>query len=584
MKVKKLFMLFLAATIVISNLLVTSVFAVGSPSISMKLDKSKAKVGEFVTATIEINDFEWFNGYQANIKYDTKVLKPVNPDTGEDLKKSEKPKEGKDLLTQEYTPMSICTNDFDNGSMIIGKSYMDSKSLRENGHEESTGVLVTLWFKVLKEVETRIRFEDCVAMPNADNGTYVFVIIHEVKEGKSEYSPVSLESGSYIVKQPEILNKDIVETPSNTPTSPNVVPSAVNTPEATNAIASVLPTATQTPVTVTESPASAKPASGSSDLAVSVSSDKNIYKEDQTITYTIKYTNRLDKAAADIAIKAEIPKFTSIDNSNGGTVKDNEISWSINSLEPGAVKELSYAVKVGKLDKAEVLAANNVEISSGSSAGSSSINVLLCSDSFEKGFHKSYVNGYEGKLFKPDKEITRAEIAVMLARILNLDTSVGSEQLYSDVPLKHWAAGYINAVTKKGIFTGSNNKFNPSASITRAELATAIFRYLGLKDVTPFEIHFKDTGSHWASKYIEEVYRLKLVSGYKGGSFLPNNKVKRSEAVTMLNKMLYRGPVAGAVSSFKDVPQNHWAVGQIEEAVKDHSYSRNSNSEEVIGN
>jgi hypothetical protein len=52
----------------------------------------------------------------------------------------------------------------------------------------------------------------------------------------------------------------------------------------------------------------------------------------------------------------------------------------------------------------------------------------------------------------------------------------------------------------------------------------------------------------------------------------------------MLNKMLYRGPVTGAVSSFVDVQQSYWAVGQIEEAVKDHVYSRNSNGEEVIEN
>ncbi len=570
MNVKKLFMLFLATAVVFSNLLVTGVFAGSNSYISMELDKTNAKEGEFVKATIKVNDIDYYRGYQVNIKYDPEVLAAINLNTYEDLKNYDKPKDGTVLLLADYSPVSIASHDFNNGILNFGRSYLDVDSLKAAGVNENTGVLTTIGFRVLKEKETSIRFEETDTMPDAKNGIILFAANSE--------GPIT----GYSVIQPQVLNAGKGVTTPTVPPVISPVPSSGNPPIVTNPEASVLPTATPTSVTVTESPATAKPASGPVDLAVSVSSDKNIYKEDQVITYTIKYINRTDKATEDVAVKAEIPNFTTIDNSNGGTVKDNSIQWNINSLEPNAVKELSYTVKVGKLDKAEVFAANNVEISSGSFTGKSSISVLLCSDSFEKGSHKSYVAGYEGKLFKPNKEITRAEIAVMFARILNLDTSAGSEQLYSDVPSTHWAAGYINAVSKKGIFTGSNNKFNPSASLTRAELATAIHRYLGLKDVTPFETHFKDTGSHWASKYIEEVYRLKLVNGYEGGLFLPNNKVKRSEAVTMLNKMLYRGPVTGAVSSFVDVPQNHWAVGQIEEAVKDHVYSRNSNGEEVI--
>ncbi len=580
MKLKKLMVLFLTAIVVSSNLLVSSVFAGSNPYITMEFDKTKAKVGEIVRVSIKINDIDNFCGCQVNISYDKNCLEAVNPDTGVAYNDSSKPLSGTLLVNEDFAPFKISKFDTKNGRLTFGSSYVDVESYKNANNPESTGVFAVVGFKVLKEVQTEIKFSDNPEMPNSKSGTLIFCYVTSPPpKNYSVINPV------YSVNQPPVLNEGVVETPvvsSSAVASQTPAPTSVNTPTATSAVSSSS-TPTPTPKTVDQSPVPSKPGSEPQDLAVSVSSDKSIYKEQQIVTYTVKYINRSDNTMRDVSIKAQIPQFTTIEDNGGGTVKDKSVEWKIKYLDPGIVKEITYSVKVGNLDKEEVIAANNVEISGVDNTGKSSINVLLCSDRFGKGTHKSYVTGYDGKLFKPEKEITRAEIAVMFARILELDTTVGSEQLYNDVPLKHWAAGYINAVSEKGIFSGySNNTFNPNGLITRAEMATAISRYLGFKDTVPFETHFKDTGKHWASKYIEEVYRLKLVNGYKDNTFLPNNKIKRSEAVTMLNKMLYRGPVVGAVSTFKDVSQKHWAVGQIEEAVNDHTYSRNSEGQEVL--
>jgi hypothetical protein len=587
MKVKKMMLLLLSFTIILSNSLISSVFAADSSDsyISIELDKTTAKVGDIVKATVKVNNLQNIAGFQVNIKYDPTVLRAVNPDTQEDFKAATVPTGGDILVNDEFSVLKAAANDIGEGLINFGRSYMLLEDYRNSGKGEASGTLGIIGFKVLKEAETHIKFIDVHSMPGAVIGTLVF-----------NRDNTNIPIKDYSVIQPPVINEGVgVVSPS--PVVSGVVPSAVNPsviPPVNSSDASpvVTPTptavASYTPVKTTTEPVTPLPGSGFANLAVSVSSDKTIYKEQQTIVYTIKYISKLE-SAEDIIVTAEIPQFTAIDNNGGGTVKDNTIQWSIKDVKPGVVGEIQYSVKVVELDKAEVKVVNNVSVmkadgTQGGNNSRSSISVLLSSDRFDKAFHKAYVSGYEGNLFKPENQITRAEIAAMFARILNLDVSKGDKQLYSDVPLTHWAAGYIKAVSEKGLFKGvADNKFNPNGILTRAELATAIFRYLQLNEnVEPFEKHFTDVEKHWAFKYIEEVYRLKLINGYKNNVFLPNNMVKRAEAVTMLNKMLFRGPVSGAVSSFKDVPQNHWAVGQIEEAVKDHEYSRNLNGEEVL--
>lgn len=69
--------------------------------------------------------------------------------------------------------------------------------------------------------------------------------------------------------------------------------------------------------------------------------------------------------------------------------------------------------------------------------------------------------------------MTRAEFAVVIARLWKLDTGV-SVTGFSDVPEKHWAAGAISAVSRQGIMKGAYGKFNPKAPVTLQELAKVL--------------------------------------------------------------------------------------------------------------
>jgi len=74
-----------------------------------------------------------------------------------------------------------------------------------------------------------------------------------------------------------------------------------------------------------------------------------------------------------------------------------------------------------------------------------------------------------------------------------------------------------------------------------------------------------------ASDFIEEVSRNKIIRGYEDGSFKPNGKVTRAEAVVMINNMLYRDPINVDSSKFTDLDKKHWAFGHIEAAAGDMS-------------
>ena len=115
---------------------------------------------------------------------------------------------------------------------------------------------------------------------------------------------------------------------------------------------------------------------------------------------------------------------------------------------------------------------------------------------------KGYVNGYPDGTFKPEGQITRAEICGILARFLSLK-EVGKHTLPADVPAGHWASGSIAAIISNGIMSGYEDKsFKPENKLTRAELAVII---VNAKHPSQpgHVIEFGDVPkTHWAYNYV----------------------------------------------------------------------------------
>lgn len=147
-------------------------------------------------------------------------------------------------------------------------------------------------------------------------------------------------------------------------------------------------------------------------------------------------------------------------------------------------------------------------------------------------------------LFKPDNDMTRAEFANMISSYMQIDLSEYENErlVFSDaaeIPL--WAQNSIKAMYAQGIIQGrsSGNKteFAPYDKITRAEAMTILGRILDYDGETA-EINFadKDDIPDWAEESISKLLGAKIVNGYSDNTILPNNNVKRAEAVSMLYK------------------------------------------------
>ncbi|MBM7567056.1 X2-like carbohydrate binding domain-containing protein [Paenibacillus sacheonensis] len=196
-------------------------------------------------------------------------------------------------------------------------------------------------------------------------------------------------------------------------------------------------------------------------------------------------------------------------------------------------------------------------------------------DAVSSGSHTAYMNGFEGGLFKPANNLTRAEMAAILSRIITRD-GTGDAIAYRDVKPGHWAAGAIAKVTKLGLMQGfGDGVFKPDQAITRAEMASlaAAIAKSGAKDGAGFS----DTHGSWAEAAIAQVQGAGIIRGYADGTFRPAHAVTRAEAAAILNRTLGRGPLYGdAKLPWTDVKSGYWAYGDIAEASVNHSYAARS--------
>ncbi|WP_431811854.1 S-layer homology domain-containing protein [Lysinibacillus sp. FW12] len=189
--------------------------------------------------------------------------------------------------------------------------------------------------------------------------------------------------------------------------------------------------------------------------------------------------------------------------------------------------------------------------------------------------HEAYIKGFSNGTFGPDKNVTRAQIAIMMARILGYTEGQAVHKApFKDVAKDHSAAGAIAFVKEQGIMNGDNNgNFHANSNITRAEMAAVVANYKQFSVEEGAAITFKDTKGHWAQWIIEANRASGIINGLEDGSFAPNAALTRAQAVVMMNRMFERGPLHGVTEpSFPDVKATHWAFKEIEEAANSHKY------------
>ena len=142
------------------------------------------------------------------------------------------------------------------------------------------------------------------------------------------------------------------------------------------------------------------------------------------------------------------------------------------------------------------------------------------------------VNGYEDGTYRPEANVTRAE----LAKLLVAQFGESLEKEFSDVAETAW---YYDYVTMSGSYFLAEGTFNPQAQATREEVAYAIYMAKNL-NVAKNPATFTDA-ANIASVYqaaVAAVAEQGIITGYPDGSFAPKNNITRAEVATVLSRAI----------------------------------------------
>ncbi|MFC3789000.1 immunoglobulin-like domain-containing protein [Paenibacillus sp. GCM10012307] len=154
---------------------------------------------------------------------------------------------------------------------------------------------------------------------------------------------------------------------------------------------------------------------------------------------------------------------------------------------------------------------------------------------------KGIVSGYPAGAFKPNNAVTRAEFTVMLAGVLNLGDKILTLTFTDEDQIAEWSRAAVAQTVQAGIIIGyEDGSFRPSSKITRAEMAVMIARALKLQFDPGVSTPFIDDEAipGWSVGAVEAIRQLGIVGGRGGNRFEPGETATRAEATVMLLRML----------------------------------------------
>ncbi|WP_432663284.1 S-layer homology domain-containing protein [Wukongibacter baidiensis] len=157
---------------------------------------------------------------------------------------------------------------------------------------------------------------------------------------------------------------------------------------------------------------------------------------------------------------------------------------------------------------------------------------------------KGVVNGRSDTEFDPDSEITRAEFATLIIRMLEYEINDNISIPFEDVDKNSWYYKYVAAAYKNGLINGrEETKFDPNGNITRQEMAKVIAKVLENESVNVEEnteldsFEDKEDIATWAKSSAALAAKEGIITGMENGRFAPNEKANRAQAVVMLHRL-----------------------------------------------
>ncbi|MFD0590913.1 NEAT domain-containing protein [Paenibacillus sp. GCM10027627] len=161
--------------------------------------------------------------------------------------------------------------------------------------------------------------------------------------------------------------------------------------------------------------------------------------------------------------------------------------------------------------------------------------------SISKAVELGIVNGFADGSFRPEQKVTRGEFASLISRALKLDGETGEISFQDSDQIPDWASKHAALAAKAGLIGGyEDGSFKAGKQMTRAELAVIIARASGIKLDDQTKLDFTD-GSDipvWARKEIAAAAAAGLVEGNASNQFEPHAIATRAQALTLIIRLL----------------------------------------------
>lgn len=360
------------------------------------------------------------------------------------------------------------------------------------------------------------------------------------------------------------------------------------------------------------------------DSEVEEKANKNIYELNETVTYYIDYKNGGKDINGDVSIVLELPLDFEVISADGGEISDDEIEWVFDGMEEGEAGTIVVKVQYTDLKKSKD-DANTIYPSASIAKGSkvkdvsTVVNMIITEYDEELDIdHEPYMFGdANADTFRPDYLITRAEGALVLARIFGLDyknvKTITTK--YPDINETYEEAQKaITAASEAGLINGYPEKdgtytYRPNEKMTKAEFMKILARMvqefgndkdiegLQVKDLDKLIKNYDDAkryyiaegkrvNMHWAIPEITLLARLNMLPlGENYDEFELDENITRAEVAQLINFYLLRAPAdvtSKTKTGFSDVSRKHDLVGDIIEATREsHTFSITTDVTEV---
>ena len=325
---------------------------------------------------------------------------------------------------------------------------------------------------------------------------------------------------------------------------------------------------------------------GEADYPQSTAAFTNIYTASASSgAITVKKTDAIGNPLAGAVFALENSRgdavYTATSNSLGEAQFTNVGSGVYTLVEQAAPE--GYVLS----DQSYVLSVSGSDVTVGGIPYSPVTFVNRKAATLNREDHYTFLVGYPDGSFGPSRNMTRAEVTTMFARLLTeqIEPDKTYTNTFNDVPKSHWAANYIGYMQQFGIINGYNGSFRPNDPVTRAEFAAIASRFEKLTEGTK---SFSDVPStHWAAKYINFAATRGWVTGYPDGTFKPGNPITRAEVAAVTCRLLERTADQDYIRNhphelrtFHDMTENHWAYWYAMEAANGHDYTKIAGGEQ----